>query len=87
MFAVLNVETGDFYSESPILKREMKHTGMHWNNASILPCFARPYSRYRDALKRSQRLTPFFFVASVVAPPESPDLGTTPQKVGGTLGH
>lgn len=33
------------------------------------------------------RLTPSFFVASVVAPPESPDFGTTPQKTGETLGH
>lgn len=57
MFAVLNVETGDFYSESPVLKKEAKHAGMPWNNRSILPCFARPYSRYRDALKRSQRLS------------------------------
>ncbi|MBI5431164.1 MAG: hypothetical protein HY938_12025 [Nitrosomonadales bacterium] len=57
MFAVFNVETGDFYSESPALKNEAKRTGMRWNNASILPCFARPYSRYREALKRSQRLS------------------------------
>lgn len=48
MFAVQNIETGDFYSESPTLKTEVKHAGMLWNNTSILPCFARPYTRYKD---------------------------------------
>lgn len=54
MFAVLNIETGDFYSESPTLKREFKRAGIPWINGSVLPCFARPYARYRDALRRSQ---------------------------------
>ena len=57
MFAVLNLETGDFYSESPALKKEAKRAGMPWNNTSILPCFARPYTRHRDALRRSQKLS------------------------------
>lgn len=57
MFAVLNIETGDFYSESPTLKKEVKSTGRRWNNSSILPCFARPYNRYRDALRRSQKVS------------------------------
>lgn len=57
MFAVLNIETGDFYSESPILKNEAKHAGMPWNYRSILPCFARRYTRYRDALRQSQKLS------------------------------
>ncbi len=57
MFAVLNVETGDFYSESPALQKEAKRAGMPWNNRSILPRFARPYVRYNDALRRSQHLS------------------------------
>lgn len=57
MFAVLNVETGDFYSESPALKKEAKRAGLTWNNTSILPAFARPFNRYMDALRRSQRLS------------------------------
>lgn len=35
----------------------------------------------------ASRIRPLFFVASVVAPPESPDFGTAPQKTGGALGH
>lgn len=57
MYAVLNVETGDFYSESPVLKSEAKRAGVRWNNASILPRFARRYTRYQDALRRSQSLS------------------------------
>lgn len=57
MFAVLNIETGDFYSESPALKNEMKRAGMRWSNGSILPRFARRYARYKDALRRSQSLS------------------------------
>lgn len=57
MFVVLNVETGDFYSESPILKNQAKHAGMPWNRRSILPCFARPYTHPKEALRRSQQLS------------------------------
>lgn len=57
MYAVQNITTGYFYSESPALKKEAKRAGMPWDNCSILPCFALPYPRYRDALKRSQRLS------------------------------
>lgn len=57
MFAVLNVTQGYFYSESPILKNEAKHAGMRWDNTSILPSFARRYARYRDALRRSLKLS------------------------------
>lgn len=57
MFVVLNVETGDFYSESPILKKEAKRAGLTWNNASLLPAFARPFKRHMDALRRSQKLS------------------------------
>lgn len=57
MFVVLNVETGDFYSESPALRNEAKRTGRRWDNTSILPNFARPYKRHRDALRRSQKLS------------------------------
>ncbi len=56
MFAVLNVETGDFYSESPELKNEARRAGMPWDNRSILPRFAHPYARYQDALRRSQKV-------------------------------
>lgn len=57
MFAVLNVETGDLYSESPALRNEAKRAGKRWDNTCILPCFARPYARFRDALRRSQKLS------------------------------
>ena len=57
MFAVLNVETGDFYSESPALRNEAKRTGRRWDYTSILPLFARPFKRYMDALRRSQWLS------------------------------
>jgi hypothetical protein len=43
MFAVLNVETGDFYSESPALRNEAKRTERRWDRSSIL--FANPASR------------------------------------------
>jgi hypothetical protein len=57
MFAVLNIDTGDFYSESPVLKNEAKRTGSRWNNTSVLPCFARRFMRHKDALRRSQKLS------------------------------
>lgn len=56
-FAILNVETGDFYSESPTLKNEAKRTGRRWDNTSILPTFARRYSLFKDAIRRSQQLS------------------------------
>ena len=56
-FAILNVDTGDFYSESPTLKSEAKRTGRPWDNASVLPSFARRYARIHDALRRSQQLS------------------------------
>lgn len=57
MYAVLNMETGDFYSESPVLKTEAKRAGKRWDCSSILPCFARRYTRHQDALRRSQKLS------------------------------
>lgn len=57
MYAVLNIETGDFYSESPALKWEAKLTGRRWDCTSILPTFARRYARHQDALRRSQKLS------------------------------
>jgi len=57
MFAVLNVTRGDFYSESPTLKNEFKRAGMRWDNASIIPAFARRYTRFKDALRRSQKVS------------------------------
>ncbi len=57
MFAILNIETGDFYSESPALKNEAKRSGRRWNHASILPAFARRFNRYRDALRLSQKVS------------------------------
>lgn len=56
-FAILNIETGDFYSESTVLKNEAKRTGRGWDNASILPSFARRYARLHDAMRRSQQLS------------------------------
>lgn len=57
MFAVLNVKSGHFYSESPALKKEAKRAGMPWDNRAILPTFARPYKSHGDALRRSQKLS------------------------------
>lgn len=57
MFAILNVDTGDFYSESPALKNEAKRAGRRWDSSSILPAFARRYTHYKDALRRSQKLS------------------------------
>ncbi|MFA6972600.1 MAG: hypothetical protein WC208_14550 [Gallionella sp.] len=57
MYAVINVETGDFYSESPTLKKEVKRAGKRWDHSSILPAFARRYARHQDALLRSQKLS------------------------------
>lgn len=57
MFAILNVDTGDFYSESPALKNEAKHAGKRWGNSSVIPAFARRYARFTDALRRSQKLS------------------------------
>lgn len=56
MFAVLNIETGGFYSESPALENEAKRAGKHWDNTSLLPDFARRYERFKDAVRRAQRL-------------------------------
>jgi hypothetical protein len=56
-FAILNVDTGNFYSESPALKNEAKRIGGRWGNSSILPTFARRYARHIDAIRRSQKLS------------------------------
>lgn len=56
-FAVLNVDTGDFYSESPALRNEAKLAGIRWNNTSAIPAFARRFARFQDALSRSQKLS------------------------------
>jgi len=57
MYAVLNIITGDFYSESPLLKREAQKLGTEWNKTSFLPSFAKPFARYKDALRASQQLS------------------------------
>jgi len=56
-FVIINADTGDFYSESPTLKNEAKQTGRCWDNTSIIPAFARRYTRFIDALRRSQKLS------------------------------
>lgn len=56
MFVVLNIDTGDFYSESPALQKESKCAGKCWDNTSLLPAFACRYSRFKDAVRRAQRL-------------------------------
>lgn len=57
IFVIINVDTGDLYSESPILKKEAKSTGRSWGSTCILPRFARRYKRFKDALRRSQKLS------------------------------
>jgi len=56
MFAVFNLETGDFYSESPALQNEAQLTGSIWNNTSLLPSFARRYMSFKEAVRRAQKL-------------------------------
>jgi len=56
-FAILNIETGTFYSESLILKKEAEATGQHWGFFCVIPLFARRYARHIDALRRSQKLS------------------------------
>lgn len=56
-FAILNVDTGYFYSESPALKKEAKSAKIRWDYSSILPTFARRYARFKDAMRRSQQLS------------------------------
>lgn len=57
MFAVLNIQTGYLYSESPALKNQAKRAGMRWNNTSVTLAFARRYTRHKDALRQSQKLS------------------------------
>lgn len=54
---IQNIDTGDFYSESPVLEDEARRTGRKWKNNSILPCFAKRYARRKDALRRSRELS------------------------------
>lgn len=56
-FAILNVESGNFYSESPALRNEAKRAGRRWDNTSILPTFARRYARFAEAIRWSQQLS------------------------------
>ena len=56
-FAILNVDKGNFYSESPTLKNEARRIGKRWDNTSILPTFARRYTRFTEAIRRSQQLS------------------------------
>ena len=55
-FIVMDFESGDFYSESPALKREAKHAGRYWDNTSILPQFAYRFTSFKEAIRRAQRL-------------------------------
>jgi hypothetical protein len=71
MFAVLNVDSDYFYSESPVLKNEAKRLGLRWDNRSLLPRFARRYMRHKDALHRSQKISNLTgCVCAVMALPE-----------------
>jgi len=56
-FAVLNVDQGYFYSESPILRKEAKRARIRWDYSSLLPTFARRYARFSEATRRSQQLS------------------------------
>jgi hypothetical protein len=57
MNIVMNVDTGEYYSESPALKREYKKRGERFNNTSVLPKFAKQFSSYKAALRQSQKLS------------------------------
>ena len=70
-FAILNVDTGYFYSESPTLKKVARRSGIRWDGSSIFPTFARRYTRHKDALRRSQKLSDLTgCVCAVMALPE-----------------
>lgn len=55
-FIVMDFVSGDFYSESPILKRQARSSGRCWHNTSIVPKFAYRFTSFKEAVRRAQRL-------------------------------
>jgi hypothetical protein len=55
-FIVMDFESGDFYSESPVLKRQARQAGRYWYNTSPLAKFAFRFTSFREAVRRAQRL-------------------------------
>jgi hypothetical protein len=55
-FVVLNMEKGEFYSESPICRQQAKCLGRCWNNTTKEPEFAYQFQRFKDAMRRAQKL-------------------------------
>lgn len=55
-FIVMDIASGDFYSESPTLKRQAKSAGRCWNSTSVLPQFAHRFISFKEAVRRAQRL-------------------------------
>lgn len=56
MFAILDVNTGELYSESPSLQNESKCTGKSWDCTNQPPAFVRRYDSFKDAIRRAQHL-------------------------------
>jgi len=54
---IQNINTGDFYSDSLVLEDEARRTGQKWKNASILPLYAKRYTRRKDALRQARELS------------------------------
>lgn len=55
-FVVLNPGTGEFYSESPSCRTQAKCKGLCWDNTTKKPEFAFQFTRFKDAIRRAQKL-------------------------------
>jgi len=54
---IQNTGTGEFYSESKFLEDEARRAGQKWQNASVLPLYAKRYANRKDAVRRSRELS------------------------------
>lgn len=55
-FVVLNLDKGEFYSESPTCRKQTKCLGRCWNNTTTKPEFAFQFPRFKDAVRRAHKL-------------------------------
>lgn len=52
-----NTDTGEFYSDSPVLEDEALFAGKEWQHTSISPLYAKRFARREHALRRSRELS------------------------------
>lgn len=57
IYIIKNTDTGDFYSESLFLEDEATRTGKKWKHTSVLPLYAKRYTRRTEAIRRSRELS------------------------------